>query len=72
MIVLTDAQSKAIEFFELESERYIRLAKHLKDIDMPLLAFGCQEFSKRLKGTLELQVRMLKNPQQYFGFTKER
>jgi hypothetical protein len=62
---LSDKQIEAIAYLEKESERYSRMAKRLKDIGLPFPSQECERFSKTLKNAVDLQIRVLKHPEQF-------
>jgi hypothetical protein len=62
---LTDKQTEATAYLEKESARYARMAVRLKEIGMPVLSQECERFSKSLRSTLDLQIRLILHPQDF-------
>jgi len=65
---LTDKQIEAVAYLEKESKRWERMAKRCEDIGLPMVAGECSRFAKSLKAAIDLQVRVIRYPDQFLGF----
>jgi len=62
---LTDKQTEAIAYVEKQITLHEKLAERLKAVEMPLLGAECSRFSKTLRNTLNLQIRVIMNPESF-------